>query len=402
MTSTHVAVTWPWVQPVVRPTLFTTFPTIDGPSLTMRNWPEIVRDPVFTPVVFAMNPWSAVTVPSRWLYAVSLYRHRWPTRPIGHFIASHGGSAISWPIRFPFATVGWKCCVPVFWPCTSVQWEFTTKPLTPARAPLKPRVHRNTLKAIWKTGEAVVNGWLSIPTGFSAEVMAHQGFDSLTVDMQHGVVDYQVAVTMLQAISTTPVIPLARVPWNDPARLMKILDAGVYGVICPMINTRAQAEALVAACKYAPRGYRSWGPVRASIYAGSDYGDHANDDLIVMPMIETAEAVKNIDEILSVPGVDAVYVGPSDLSLTLGCKPRLDQTDPPVVEAQQRIVDACKRHGVVAGIHNATAAYALKMIAAGYQFVTLASDSRFLAAKAAEEVAAVRKTGVKAGKLPAY
>ena len=259
-------------------------------------------------------------------------------------------------------------------------------------------MRENTLKAIWKTGEAVVNGWLSIPTGFSAEVMAHQGFDSLTVDMQHGVVDYQVAVTMLQAISTTPVIPLARVPWNDPARL----DAGVYGVICPMVNTRAQAEALVAACKYAPRGYRSWGPVRASIYAGADYGDHANDDLIVMPMIETAEAVKNIDEILSVPGVDAVYVGPSDLSLTLGCKPRLDQTDPPVVEAQQRIVDACKRHGVVAGIHNATAAYALKMIAAGYQFVTLASDSRFLAAKAAEEVAAVRKTGVKAGKLPAY
>src|SRR3989442_4645780 len=232
--------------------------------------------------------------------------------------------------------------------------------------------------------------------------MAHQGFDSLTVDMQHGVVDYQVAVTMLQAISTTPVIPLARVPWNDPARLMKILDAGVYGVICPMINSRAQAEALVAACKYAPRGYRSWGPVGASIYAGGDYGDRANDDLIVMPMVETAEAVKNIDEILSVPGVDAVYVGPSDLSLTLGCKPRLDQTDPPVVEAQQRIVEACKRHGVVAGIHNATAAYALQMIAAGYQFVTLASDSRFLAAKAAEEVAAVRKTGVRAGKLPAY
>jgi len=122
----------------------------------------------------------------------------------------------------------------------------------------------------------------------------------------------------------------------------------------------------------------------------------------VMPMIETAEAVKNIDEILRVPGIDAVYVGPSDLSLTLGCKPRLDQTDPPVVEAQQTIVAACKRHGVAAEIHNATAAYALKMIAAGYQFVTIASDSRFLAAKAAEEVAVIRKTGVKAGKLPAY
>jgi 4-hydroxy-2-oxoheptanedioate aldolase len=263
-------------------------------------------------------------------------------------------------------------------------------------------VRENTLKTIWARGEAVVNGWLSIPSSFSAEVMAHQGFDSLTVDMQHGVVDYQVAVTMLQAISTTPVIPLARVPWNDPAWLMKILDAGVYGVICPMISTRAQAEALVAACKYPPRGYRSWGPVRASIYAGSDYGDRANLDLVVMPMIETAEALKNLDAILDVPGVDAIYVGPADLSLALGCTPRLDQTEPPVVEAQQTIVEACKRHGVVAGIHNATAAYALKMIAAGYRFVTLASDSRFLAAKAADEVAAVRKTGVRAGKLPTY
>jgi len=263
-------------------------------------------------------------------------------------------------------------------------------------------VRENTLRTIWARGEAVVNGWLSIPSAFSAEVMAHQGFDSLTVDMQHGVVDYQVAVTMLQAVSTTPVIPLARVPWNDPARLMKILDAGVYGVICPMISTRAQAEALVAACKYPPRGYRSFGPVRASLYAGSDYGDRADDDIVVMPMIETAEALKNLDAILSVPGVAAIYVGPADLSLALGCKPRLDQTDPPVVEAQQMIAEACKRHGVVAGIHNATAAYALRMITAGYQFVTLASDSRFLAAKAAEEVAAVRKTGVKAGKLPAY
>ncbi len=263
-------------------------------------------------------------------------------------------------------------------------------------------MRENTLKKIWARGEAAVNGWLSIPSAFSAEVMAHQGFDSLTVDMQHGVVDYQVAVTMLQGISTTPVIPLARVPWNDPARLMKILDAGAYGVICPMVNTREQAEALVQACKYPPRGYRSWGPVRASIYAGTDYGDHANDDIIVMPMIETAEALKNLDDILTVPGVDAIYVGPSDLSLALGCKPRLDQTDAPVVEAQEQIVQACKRHGVIAGIHNATAAYAVKMVAAGYQFVTLASDSRFLAAKAAEEVAVARKTAIKAGKLPAY
>jgi 4-hydroxy-2-oxoheptanedioate aldolase len=263
-------------------------------------------------------------------------------------------------------------------------------------------VRENTVRRIWQRGEAVVNGWLSIPSSFTAEVMAHQGFDSLTIDMQHGVIDYQAAVTLLQAVSTTDVIPLARVPWNDPAWIMKILDAGAYGIICPMINTRADAEALVGACKYAPRGFRSWGPVRASIYAGADYQHHANDELIVMPMIETAEAVKNLDDILSVPGVDGVYVGPSDLSLTLGCTPKLDQTEAPVVECQQKIVEACRRHKVAAGIHNATSAYALKMIAAGYQFVTLASDSRFLAAQAAAEVGAMRKGGTKAGHIPAY
>jgi 4-hydroxy-2-oxoheptanedioate aldolase len=262
-------------------------------------------------------------------------------------------------------------------------------------------VRENTLKQIWAKGGAVVNGWLSIPSSFSAEVMSHQGFDSLVVDMQHGVVDYQTAVTMLQGISTTGIIPLARIPWNDPAFVMKILDAGAYGVICPMINTRQQAEALVRACKYPPKGYRSFGPVRASIYAGADYATQANDTLLVMPMIETAEALENLDDILSVPGVDAIYVGPADLSLALGCTPKLDQTEAPVVEAQKKIVAACKRHRIVAGIHNATAAYASKMIAEGYQFVTLASDARFLAAKAADEVKAVKQSTT-GGKLPAY
>ena len=259
-------------------------------------------------------------------------------------------------------------------------------------------MRENRLRTIWQRGEAVVNGWLAIPSAFSAEVMAHQGFDSLTVDMQHGVVDYQVAVTMLQAIATTGVVPLARVPWNDPARLMKILDAGVYGVICPMVNTREQAEALVQACTYPPRGYRSWGPVRASLYAGADYGDHANDQIVIMPMIETAEALKNLDAILGVPGVDAVYVGPSDLSLTLGRVPKPDQTDPLVMDALRTIADACARHGKIAGIHNETAAYSIEMIELGYRFVTLGSDRRFLASKAAAEIAAVRASRASAAR----
>jgi 4-hydroxy-2-oxoheptanedioate aldolase len=262
-------------------------------------------------------------------------------------------------------------------------------------------VRENTVRSIWARGGVVVNGWLSIPSPFSAEVMAHQGFDSLVIDMQHGVVDYQTAVTMLQAISTTPVIPLVRVPWNDPAHLMKMLDAGVYGVICPLVNTRAQAETLVQTCKYPPRGFRSFGPVRASIYGGEDYAERANDELLVMPMIETVEALENVDEILTTPGVDAAYVGPADLALAMGKEPGLDRTDPQVVEALKAIAAACKRHGVVAGIHVATPEYGLKMIEDGYRFVTLGSDSRMLAVQAAADVAAVRKTAAE-GVVPTY
>jgi 4-hydroxy-2-oxoheptanedioate aldolase len=264
-------------------------------------------------------------------------------------------------------------------------------------------VRANRLREIWAKGEAALNGWASIPSAFATEVMAHQGFDSITVDMQHGIVDYQAATTMLAAISTTNVVPLSRVPWNDSAWIGKIMDAGVYGVICPMINTPEDAEQFVQYCKYPPRGIRSFGPARAVLYGGADYWQHADRELLVIPMIETAQALKNLDAILSVPGVEAIYVGPADLSLSLGCKPpRLDQTDAPVVEAQKMIVKACKNHGVAAGIHCATAAYASKMINDGYQLVTLASDSRLLAAKAAEEINNVRKTGTKAGVLPAY
>ena len=142
--------------------------------------------------------------------------------------------------------------------------------------------------------------------------------------------------------------------------------------------------------------------MRASIYAGADYGDHANDDVLVMPMIETAEALENLDAILQVPGIDAVYVGPSDLSLALGYKPRLDQDEPAVVEALRRIVSTCKKYGVIAGLHNNTPQYALKMIEEGFHFVTIASESRFMAAKAAEEVAVMRQGSVKAGAIPAY
>jgi 4-hydroxy-2-oxoheptanedioate aldolase len=204
------------------------------------------------------------------------------------------------------------------------------------------------------------------------------------------VVDYQVAVTMLQGISTTPTIPLVRVPWLEPGILGKVLDAGAYGVICPMINNRAEAERLVAACRYPPKGSRSFGPIRALLYAGADYAKHANDTVVVFAMIETRDALNNLDEILSVSGLDAIYIGPADLSNALGCTPTFDQAEKPVVEAIDLILSKAKKHGVVAGIHNGTPEYAQKMIDKGFQFVTIASDARLMAAKAAEVIGKMR------------
>jgi 4-hydroxy-2-oxoheptanedioate aldolase len=243
-------------------------------------------------------------------------------------------------------------------------------------------VRENRLRTIWQAGGAVLNGWLAIPSAFSAETMAHQGWDSLTIDLEHGVVDYQAAVNMLTAISTTNTVPVVRVPWLEPGILMKMLDAGAYALICPMVNTRADAEKLVSFTHYQPVGTRSFGPVRALLYGGADYPQHANDTIVVFAQIETQEALDNLDDILSVKGLDAIYIGPSDLSLALGCRPTFDDVDEPVAEAIDHIVARAKSHGVVAGIHNGTPEAALKRIDKGFQFVTVSSDARLIAAGA--------------------
>jgi 4-hydroxy-2-oxoheptanedioate aldolase len=248
----------------------------------------------------------------------------------------------------------------------------------------------NNLRQIWASGGAVVNGWLAVPNAFSAETMAHQGWDSLTIDLQHGVVDYQAAVNMLTAISTTDTVPVARVPWLDPAHLMKVLDAGSYGVICPMINSREDAEKLVAWTHYPPVGTRSFGPIRGLLYGGADYQLHANDTVVVFAMIETRDGLDNLEEILATPGLDAVYIGPSDLSLALGCTPTFDDVDPPVAEAIEMIVTKAKEYGKVAGIHNGTADAALRRIEMGFQFVTVSSDARLMASGSQQILAKLR------------
>jgi 4-hydroxy-2-oxoheptanedioate aldolase len=263
-------------------------------------------------------------------------------------------------------------------------------------------MRENRLRRIWKEGGAAVNGWLAIPNGFSAETMAHQGWDSLTIDLQHGVVDYQAMVGMLQAISTTDTVPVVRVPWLEPGILMKALDAGAYGVICPMVNSREDAERLVAYTHYAPRGTRSFGPVRASLYGGADYPKQANDTVVVFAMIETAAALERIDEILSVPGLDAIYIGPSDLSLSLGCTPVLDDIEPKAQAAVEHILARAQAHGVIAGIHNGTPETALKRIAMGFRYVTVSSDARLMAAGSQQVLAKMRTAPSPAGPAAPY
>ncbi|RVT49330.1 HpcH/HpaI aldolase family protein [Rubrivivax albus] len=252
-------------------------------------------------------------------------------------------------------------------------------------------MRENRLRTLWAQDQAAVNGWLAVPNGFSAEVMAHQGWDTLTIDLQHGVVDYQAMVGMLQAISTTPTVPIVRVPWLEPGIVMKALDAGAYGVIAPMVNTADDAAKLVAWTHYAPQGTRSFGPVRALLYGGADYPAHANQTVVAFAMIETAQALDNLDAILSVEGLDAIYIGPSDLSLALGCKPVFDDVEPKVQQAIDHIVARATAHGVKAGIHNGRPDVALARIAKGFRFVTVSSDARILAAGSQELLGAMRR-----------
>jgi len=252
-------------------------------------------------------------------------------------------------------------------------------------------MRKNKLKEIFKQNKSVINGWLQIPSSFSAEVMAHQGWDSLTIDMQHGVIDYPNALQMLQAISSTDTIPMARVNWNEPGQIMKILDAGAYGVICPMVSNREQAEKFVQACQYPPKGYRSFGPIRGLIYGGSDYADHANDEILKLAMIETKEALENLDKIMSTPGLDGIYIGPADLSLAIGEQPGFDKPEgSPTYEQITNILKHAKKNNIVAGIHNGTPEYAQKMIDIGFQLVTVGSDQRSMSAGAKEIVSKLK------------
>ncbi|MBW2231644.1 MAG: 2,4-dihydroxyhept-2-ene-1,7-dioic acid aldolase [Deltaproteobacteria bacterium] len=248
----------------------------------------------------------------------------------------------------------------------------------------------NTALAKWRAGEQTIGGWLSLANTHSAELMANVGFDWLCIDLQHGLLDYPDLLHMLPAISTTDTIPLVRVSGNDPKEIMKVLDAGALGIIVPLINNREEAMAAISACRYPPEGTRSFGPIRAALYGGRGYASEANQEIACIAMIETKEGLENLEEIVTTPGLGGIYVGPSDLALALGLSPRGDTDDPLHLEAVDKILATCKKHGVPAGIHTGGLAFTRRRLEAGFNFVTLGSDSGFLMQAATSDLAAAR------------
>ena len=232
----------------------------------------------------------------------------------------------------------------------------------------------NKIKQMWRAGQHVTLGWLSVSHGFTAEIMARQGFDALCIDLQHGTAEMKDVGSLLQAISQTDTVPVVRVAWNEPAAIMKALDLGAYGIIVPLVNTAVEAAMAVAACRYPPVGMRSSGPVRAMHYGGPDYVAHANDEIVVMAMIETKEGLANLDAICATAGLDAVYIGPADLSFALGLTPRGDNPDPLHLATCDKILATAHKHGIKCVMHCAGAEFAAGAVKRGFDMVMLTSD----------------------------
>ena len=253
----------------------------------------------------------------------------------------------------------------------------------------------NKLKQQITAGQPAVNGWLAIDSAFSAEIMAQQGYDSLTIDLQHGVADYRQALAMLQAIHASGVAPMVRVPWLEPGIIMRMLDAGAHNVICPMVNSAEQARQFANVLRYPARGERSFGPIRASLVHGADYHRHANEQIIGWAMIETKEAVANVEAIAATAGVDGLYIGPSDLTLSLTggrLQPGFDREEAEIVEVIQRILRAARQAGIFAGLHCGGPEYAARALQDwGFDLITLSGDSRLLSQAASSSLQAIRK-----------
>jgi 4-hydroxy-2-oxoheptanedioate aldolase len=247
----------------------------------------------------------------------------------------------------------------------------------------------NTLKALAQEGRVAVNAWVSMGSGYLAEILGHAGFDAVTIDLQHGAYGFDTAVQLLHAVSSTPAIPLARSAGASLAEINKLLDAGAYGVICPLIETVDEAVAFARACRYPPRGVRSYGPARGLTYGGMDYPQHADDHVLSLAMIETLPALAAIERILDVDELDGIYMGPSDLGLAMGIGPNA-WPGKEMADAVAHVLEATQRRGKYAGIFASSVEMSQAMSGMGYHLVTPGNDAQLLRSAAAGRIEGVR------------
>ena len=246
-----------------------------------------------------------------------------------------------------------------------------------------------SLKARWAAGDVTLGAWCMIPEPLTAEALGRAGFDWVLVDMQHGCMDYETALNMIRAIDLTPAVPVVRVPWNDPGIIGRVLDAGALGVVIPMIQTAGDAKRAVEACLYPPKGRRSFGPVRVGMRDGPGYFLEANSRVAVIPMIETPEALASVEEIAAVPGVDALFLGPFDLSIALGLPPG-DNDGKPAFDAAIARVSAAARAAHIATAVLSNAKVAPPRIEQGFQMISTTTDINALSMAARGDLEAVK------------
>ena len=250
-------------------------------------------------------------------------------------------------------------------------------------------------KKIWDAGKVSVNGWISIGNAFSSEIMAAQDYDSICIDLQHGALHYSEALSILQAVAPSGIFPFARVPSLDSGLIGKLLDSGARGIICPMIDTAEDAAEFVSCLRYPPHGKRSYGPIRAKFFPEDSYTSVANESILAFAMLETERAVANMGSIISTPGLDGIYVGPADLSISLyggRLAPGIDREEDDLIAVFQSIAEACGSAGKYSGIHCASSAYAARAASWGFNMVTLSSDLRLLSGAAADSIARLRQS----------
>ncbi|MEI7771753.1 MAG: aldolase/citrate lyase family protein [Chloroflexales bacterium] len=249
-------------------------------------------------------------------------------------------------------------------------------------------MYPSPLRQRWATGGVTYNGWLTIPAPWPAELLVEVGFESLTIDLQHGLIDDPAALQILQTVDQRRCAALVRLAWNEPAAIMRALDRGAAGVIAPLISSPADVVALVAACRYPPAVARSFGPIRVGVAHGATDLAAISAVPLIFPMIETAAALEQLPAIADVAGISGLYVGPADLSLSRGLPLPVDFSSPTLRAALTAVASACAARGLIAGVY-ANVAAAADLAALGYRLITIVSDGDLIRQGGAAALAAV-------------